>query len=503
MNEQEKTPFLSALIDYVKSKPVQFDVPGHKLGNFQSDLSRLIGSDFYSYDINAPIGMDNLFHPTGVINEAQDLAAKAFHADHCIFSVNGSTGGILAAIMGCLKTKEKIILPRNVHKSVINALIVSGAIPVFVNPVIDEDLKIACGVTTEDYIKAMDDNPTARAVFVINPTYFGVVSDLKEIVREAHKRNMIVIADEAHGSNFYFSEKLPCSAMECNCDIAVLSMHKNSGSLTQTSMILLKGTRVNFYDIQKSFAMFTSTSPNHILIASLESARKEMYFNGKELLDDRIKMAEYARDELNRIPGIYAYGKEFILKHNSSGVKDIDLTKIVIDVRGLNTYGYDVFQEIKQKFNIQLELGEIFVVLAIIGPGTTWEQVRCLVDAFQQLSKSHLEKKIEERKIRSYNYTYPCMLVSPREAYDAPSLIVSITEAIGEISAETIMAYPPGIPLVIPGEIITQDTVNLIEFYAGEGGVVLKDTQPGMIKVIDRSKWYLADEVLTAFHSNE
>lgn len=503
MNEQEKTPFLSALIDYVKSNPVPFDVPGHKLGNFENDLSRLVAPEFYTYDANAPIGLDNLYNPKGIIKEAEDLAAKACHADKCIFSVNGTTGGILAAIMGTLGNKDKIILPRNVHKSVINALIISGAVPIFVDPVIDEELGVACGVDTETYVKAMDDYPTATAVFVINPTYFGVVSDLKKITEEAHKRNMIVIADEAHGSNFYFSSKLPLSAMDCDCDISAVSMHKNSGSLTQTSFILVKGTRINYSDVKKAFAMFSSTSPYHILMASLDCARKEMALHGEETLDRCLKMAEYARQELNQIPGLSVYGKEYVSEHHTSGITDVDLTKLVIDVRGLDLYGYDVYREIRRQSNVQLELGEVSVVLAIIGPGTTWEHIYRLIEAFKKLSKSRMDSIVDDKEIIPYHYSYPHMLVSPREAYDAPYRIVPLSDCIGEISAETVMAYPPGIPVVIPGEIITQDAVRLIEFYSNEGGEVLKDTEDGMIKIIDRSKWYLSDDLLSSFHFAE
>lgn len=492
--EQEETPYLSALRDYVDSNPIPFDVPGHKLGSFHTDLFRTIDQASYLYDANAPIGLDNLYNAKGVLKKAEELAAKCCKASHCFFSVNGTTGGILTILQACLYSKDKIILPRNIHKSVVNALVIAGAIPIFVNPDIDEELGVACGMKYEDVVTAMDENPTAKAVFVINPTYFGVVSDLKRIVQEAHKRNMIVICDEAHGSNFYFSDELPFSAMEAGADITAMSMHKNSGSLTQTSMILMQGDRVDYYEVKRAFGMFSSTSPNPVLLASLDAARKEMALHGKDIIHQCLLLAEDARKRLNRIPGIHVYGDEYVSKRDNSGVYGIDRTKLVIKTTGLGLYGYEVYKEIRKQSNIQLELGEVSVVLAIISPGTTKEHIDRLVDAFLRLSERFYDAN-GAKEIPHYRYSYPENLVSPRVAYDAPHKVVKLEDSIGEISAETVMAYPPGIPLVIPGEIISGDAVKLISFYHDEGGEVLKDTEYGFIKIIDRRNWYLSEDL--------
>lgn len=497
--EQKKTPFLDALCEYVSSSPTPFDVPGHKLGSFVTDLSRKIAPEILAFDANAPIGLDNLYHAKTVIKEAEQLAAKACQAEHCLFSVNGTTGGILTIFLSCLDNKDKIILPRNVHKSVINGLIISGAVPIFVNPQIDERLGIANAVKTSDYIKAMDEHPEAKAVFVINPTYFGICADLKTIVTEAHKRNMIVICDEAHGSNFYFSRKLPRSAMTADADITAISMHKGSGALTQASFILTKGSRINFYEVKRAFAMLSSTSPNPLLIASLDASRKEMVIRGKETLDKCLALAEYARRILNTIPGIKVFGKEY-KDQNPDGVYDIDLTKLVISVRGLGLYGYDVYKKIRAESNVQLELGEIYVVLALIGPGTTKAHIDALYDGLKKISDECYGTRRPKKAIK-YHYSFPQSVVPPREGYDAPSKLVNLKESIGEISSETIMAYPPGIPLIIPGEIITSDLIKTIDFYYREGGQVLKDSQQSKIKVIDKEKWYLADALFNSLKS--
>lgn len=484
--DQSQTPYLDSYVAYLKSNPTCFDVPGHKMGHFKTDLDRKLSSAFSEYDVNAPYGLDNLAYPKGVIKQAEALMAEAMHADYCLFSVNGTSGGILAMFNGCLCDGDKVILPRNCHKSVINSLILSGAVPVFVTPEIDERLGVACSVRKEDYIRAMDENPTAKAVFVINPTYFGVTCDLKAIVREAHKRNMIVMADEAHGSNFYFSDELPVSAMDAAADIAAVSFHKNSGSLTQSSCLLVKGNRVNLIDVKKSMMMLTSTSPNAILLCSLDAARKEMFFRGKEVIHGNIEMAKRAREAINAIPGLYCYGEEYIDK--SQGRFNIDKTKLVIEVTGLGRYGYEVYKDLRAIYNIQVELGEVNVILILLGPGTRNEDIDYLISSLKDYSKRnygiHARRRFPHR-----DFHYPKMACYPRDGFDAPYKTINLKDSIGEISAETVMAYPPGIPLILPGEVFDKTILDMIEFYHKEGGEILKDTTIGKIKVIDREKW--------------
>lgn len=488
---QAHEPFLEAMEAYIASKPIPFDVPAHKMGRFTTDLADMVGKKVFAADFNAPIGFDNLYHPTGVIKEAESLASEAFNADRVLFSVNGTTGGILTMINALLRAKEKIILPRNVHKSVINALIISGAYPIFVEPDIDEKTGIANGVPTENYIKAMDENPDAKVVFVINPTYFGVVSDLRSIVREAHLRDMIVMCDEAHGAHFHFSDKMPVSAMDAGADISTMSVHKTAGSLTQTSLILAKTDRIDFSRVIRVFGMFSSTSPNHILIASLDAARKFLYFHGKEYLDKSIELADYARKAINKIPGLFTLDRSYCSKHGRFG---LDESKLVINTSGLGVSGFEIIREIRKKYNIQLELAEVSEVLAVLGLGTLKEDVDDLIAAFKGLSEDFYGKN-EAYFIPHFHYEYPELIVRPREAFNAPSKIIPLNDAIGEISAESIMIYPPGIPIAIPGELITKDALELIDFYQDHGGVLLSDSPDGYIKVVDQSKWYRGSEL--------
>jgi lysine decarboxylase len=282
----------------------------------------------YLLDANAPVGLDHLSHPTGVINEAQNLMAEAMGADKTYFITNGTTMGILAMVLSVVKANDKIILPRNVHKSVINGLILSGAVPIFIKPNIDEFVGIANDVSFSSVKKAIDDNPDAKAIFIINPTYFGVVSDLLEITEYAHKNNMVVMADEAHGAQFYFSEKLPLSAMEAGADISATSMHKTAGSLTQSSVILTKGSRIDHQRLRATLNMLQSTSPSSLLIASLDVARKTMYFHGKSKIAAVLKLAKIAREKLKSIPGLTVIDKNYLL---DKGCFNYDETRCLSD----------------------------------------------------------------------------------------------------------------------------------------------------------------------------
>jgi len=489
---QSKTPFLTACKNYIDSNPTPFDVPSHKMGRITTELSTITGDQIFRCDFNGAIGLDNLFHPTGVIKEAQDLAAEAYHAKKAIFLVNGTSGGVHIAINALIASKEKIIVPRNVHKSVINSIVFSGAYPIFVRPDIDKDTGIANGVSVEDYVKSMDENPDAKVIFIINPTYFGVASDIVTIVKEAHQRGMLVMVDEAHGSHFVFSDKMPISAMDAGADVSIMSTHKTAGSLTQSSLLLINNiTDIDMGRIMKVYAMFTTTSPSHILLASLDAARKLMFFEGEKLVNESIILSDYGREQINKIPGLSSFGKEYF---NSSARFDRDPTKIVINCSGLGITGLQLMKIIRQRFNVQLELGDINVVLAIVGIGSRIEDIDILVRALQDISKEYYKEGNVLSPIL-FKLPQPELVVRPRDAFYAPTKEVLANEAAGEICAESVMIYPPGIPLLIPGEVIGSEEIDLINYYAANGGCLLSDSEDGYIKVVDQSNWYKTDQL--------
>jgi len=482
---QKKTPFFTKLKEYGLSDTTPFDVPGHKLGRLSNDLLDFIGLNTYLLDSNAPRGLDTLSKPTGVIKEAQALAAEAFGADHAFFLTNGTTGGIIAMIMATCRANEKIILPRNVHKSIINALIFSGAVPVFVKPDIDNNLGIANGLTFKSMKKAIDDNPDAVAILVINPTYFGLTSDLVQIVDYAHEKDMLVLADEAHGAQLYFSDLLPMGAITAGADIASTSMHKTGVSFTQSSILLTKGDRIDLNKIQSTLNMIHSTSPSALLMASLDVARKQMYFSAEEEIKRVLELKKEAVPKLNSIRGVQVLDESYA---NERGFLGFDHTKLVIKVSELGLNGFDVYRALKDRFNIQLELAETYLVLAILTMATIKEDLDRLYVALKTLSDEVYDHYDELKKIK-FNYTFPETFVRPRVAYHAPHKIIELTDALGEVSAESIMIYPPGIPMLIPGEIITEQFLEDLAFYEENGSVIFSELNNGKIKVIDKENW--------------
>ncbi len=488
MNKQKQTqtPFFTALVNFNNDKIVPFDVPGHKRGRLVNDFTTEIGQKALELDANLPRGLDNLNNPTGVIKQASRLLADAYGADYGFFLINGSTVGILAMILSVVATNEEIIMPRNVHKSAISALMISGAVPVFVSPDIDINLGIANAVSYKNYVKAIDEHPEAKAVFIINPTYFGVVTELKKIINYAHSHNMCVIVDEAHGSHFAFSRLMPIHAIAAGADLVTGSLHKTGGSLTQSSIMLMNNNKyVKATQVKFTLMMLQSTSPSSLLLASLDVARKGLALQGSELIKQAVDLATVAKKTINKIPGLETFNGEYFKQR---GVFKHDPTKLIVKVTGLGLTGFDVYRIMKDEFHIQLELAEEYVVLAIISIGTTRQDVEELIEAFKELSKRHYGNVIHKRNFK-YNYSIPEARIRPWDAYNAPKKFVRYKDCVGCIVTEPIMAYPPGIPLAIPGEVISKEILKSLYNYRKEGAVLLTQLSNGYIEVVDEELW--------------
>ena len=348
-------PIVEALRAYKNERIVSFDVPGHKQGKGHKALTEIFGAQTVAMDYNSSKPLDNLTHPTGIIADAEKLAAEAFGAKAAFFMIGGTTSSVQAMILSATKRGEKIIMPRNVHKSAINALVINGAVPVYVNPGVDKELGISLGMSVSDIQEAIAQNPDAKAIFVNNPTYYGICSNLKEIVRLAHEAGMLVLADEAHGAHFYFNDKLPLSAMAAGADMAAVSMHKTGGSLTQSSFLLIGKNMDDAYPRQ-IINLSQTTSGSYLLMASLDIARSNLALNGQDIFDKVLAMTNYARDEINAIGGYRAFGKELL---NGDTVYDFDATKLSVHTRALGLAGIEVYDILRDEYGIQIEFGDI------------------------------------------------------------------------------------------------------------------------------------------------
>ena len=466
---QSEAPVLEAMKQHLQNRVVPFDVPGHKGGRGTRELTDFLGLSCLKADVNSMKPLDNLCHPVSVIKNAQELAAEAFGAENAFFVVNGTTGSVQAMIMAACKAGEKIIMPRNVHRSAINALVVNGAIPVYVNPGTNKRLGIPLGMSVENVRKAIRENPDAKAVLINNPTYYGVCSDLREIVKLAHENGMLALVDEAHGTHFYFGENMPVSGMAAGADMAAVSMHKTGGSLTQSSLLLC-GKNVSAGYIRQIINLTQTTSGSYLLIASLDIARKNLALNGREIFRKTVQYAEYARSEINKLGGYYAFGSELC---GSDSFFSFDPTKLSIHTRDIGLAGIEVYDILRDEYNIQIEFGDIGNVLAIISAGDRALEIERLISSLYEIKRLYSKDKAG---MFDHEYIDPQVIMPPQSAFYGDKKSVPITESGGYICGEFVTCYPPGIPILAPGEKITGDIINYI-LYAKEKGCMMTGTQ--------------------------
>ena len=407
-----------------------------------------------------------------VIADAEQLAAEAFGAAHAFLMVGGTTSAVQSMVLTAVKRGEKIILPRNVHRSVMGAMVLGGAVPVYVNPAGDKRLGIPLGMRVEDVRRAIKENPDAKAVFVNNPTYYGICSDLRSIVKLAHEHGMLCLADEAHGTHFYFGENMPVSAMAAGADMAAVSMHKSGGSLTQSS-ILLTGPGMSAGYVRQIINLTQTTSGSYLLLSSLDISRRNLALRGREAFKQVVELAEYARTEINRIGGYYAYSKELI---NGDSIYDFDVTKLSIHTRDIGLAGIEVYDLLRDEYDIQAEFGDLGNILAYLSIGDRQREVERLVSALAEIKRRFSRDK---STLMDFDYIDPIVAMSPQEAFygekESP-----IRETAGRVCSEFVMCYPPGIPILTPGEQITEEIIDYIAYALEKGCSMTGPEDPGI-----------------------
>ncbi|MFC3798089.1 aminotransferase class I/II-fold pyridoxal phosphate-dependent enzyme [Cohnella sp. GCM10012308] len=481
--DHSRTPLFDALLRHKERNPVQFHIPGHKKGaGMDPEFRSFVGQNVLDIDLINIAPLDDLHQPVSVILEAQRLAADAFGADATFFSVQGTSTAIMAMILSVCGNGDKIIVPRNVHKSILSAIIFAGARPVFLSPARDRNLGIDHGVTTQSVRRALERHPDAAAVLVINPTYYGVCANLKEIVDLVHEYDIPVLVDEAHGALIHFSDELPLSAMAAGADMAATSMHKLGGSMTQSSVLNVRGALVNVKRVQTILSLLTTTSTSYPLLASLDAARRHLAMNGRELAATAVARAERARSEINGIPGLYCFGEDIL---GEEATFDYDQTKLTIHVRHLGITGYDAENWLRDKHRIEVELSDMYNILCLVTPGDDDATMGILLSALRELSDSYMGKgEIKELVVEIPQI--PHLSLTPRDAFYGETEIVPFRASAGRIIAEFIYVYPPGIPILLPGEVISQDNIDYIVDHL-EVGLPVKgpeDRNVEFVKVI-------------------
>ena len=488
--DQTKTPYFTALLEYVDSGVQPFHTPGHMQGH-GSDLAfrEFVGDNILAIDLTPMPGIDDLLQPMESIKEAQELAAEAYGADHTFFLINGSTSGNQCMMMTAVNPGEKIAVPRNSHKSMLGGLVMSGAHPIYMQPAVDQEMHMDNSVTPETVARTLEEYPDLKAVYIVSPTYYGVAADLVEIERIVHGAGKLLLVDEAWGPHFHFHPALPVSATQAGADMCINSTHKMLSAFSQCAMLHQIGDRVRLDRLKAVLKMFLSTSPNLPMVASLDVARRQMAIEGAALLSQTIDLAEEVRRRLNEIDGIYSFGEEL---QGREGVFDLDPTKVTVRVTGLGYTGYEASEILRRRYNIQVELADLFNIVALFTIGTTRDAAERFVTAFEEMARDdrpvdmYAPSGILEQRMTRGSYQLPAippMRLLPRDAFLADTEFVPFKDSAGRVCAETLSPYPPGIPVISPGEEITPELIDYLRLEL-KAGVRIQGPYDDELKII-------------------
>jgi len=468
---QAEMPLVDALRHCVDRPNAPFYTPGHKRGqSIAKPLKDLLGKQVFRADLPELPELDNLFAPESVILAAQELAAAAFGGDRTWFLANGSTSGVIAAILATCNPGDILILPRTVHQSAISGLILSGAVPVFITPDYDVALDIAHSITPEAVRIALANYPTAKAVLMVSPTYYGACGDVSAIAQLAHNHGIPLIVDEAHGAHFAFHADLPISALQAGADVAVQSTHKTLSALTQAAMMHVQGGLVDRDRLSKSLALVQSTSPSYLLLASLDAARWQMATQGEALMTHTLHLAEQARSQIDQIPNLATLSRHHA---TTPGFVDFDATRLTVTVSGLGIDGFTADDILNTQLGVTAEFPSLQHLTFIISLGNTAADIEQLISAFEKLAKQSSQTQNLKLKTQNFSSLFPLpSSLSPRDAFFAATETLAIAHAINRISAELVCPYPPGIPVLIPGEMVTEPAIAYLQQILASGGIL-------------------------------
>lgn len=470
ISESQRTaPLLDALQACANKLHTPFYTPGHKRGQgISQSLANCLGSAVFRVDLPELPELDNLFAPEGVIQAAQELAAEAFGAEQTWFLVNGSTCGIVAAILATCAPGDQIVLPRNVHQSAITGLILSGAVPIFVAPEYDPDLDLVHSITPTAVATALEQYPDAKAVMMVYPTYEGICGDIAAIAQIAHQHQIPLLVDEAHGPHFAFHPELPTSALAAGADLSVQSTHKVLAAMTQAAMLHVQGHRVKAR-VRQALQLVQSTSPSYLLLASLDAARQQMALQGKELMTQTLRLADAARSQISQIPGLSVLGPA--QAGQTPGFFALDRTRLTVNVSGLGLSGFAVDEILHQRLGVTAELPSLQHLTFIISLGNTEADIEHLVQAWGTL-QDYRCPQVQRSLLPLPAEALSMARRSPRDAFFAPVETVTLDQAVNRISTELVCPYPPGIPVLFPGEAIAPAALDYLQQVLALGGSI-------------------------------
>lgn len=479
MTDQSATPLLTALAIAAAREHTAFYAPGHKQGHGVSAAWReLVGPSALQADLPELPELDNLFAPDGPINEAQCLAAQAFGAEATCFLANGSTGGIEAAMLAVSGPGDRLLIPRNAHQSVLSGLVLSGATPIYLAPVQDPQWDLAWGVTASQIEQTLQVHPDICAVVVVSPNYHGVCADVAAIAHCVHRHGAVLIVDAAHGAHLGWHPALPPSAIAAGADITIQSTHKTLAALTQASMLHVQGERVNRDRLRQALQLTQSTSPNYLLLASLDAARHQMATAGTALMGTTLAIAHTVRQRLQSLAPLTVLTPA----HLSMTEFQLDPTRLVIDVSALGLTGFTADEWLHGQPRVTAELPTLRQLAFIFSLGNRPVDGDRLVAALQALvdMAAQLPTDLPAAPVAHWSLPMPASPppMTPRAAFFAPAQPVPIHQAVGSVAADALCPYPPGIPVLLPGEIVTAEAIAQLLHLHQAGGVITGNPDP-------------------------
>jgi arginine decarboxylase len=473
VKKRVEVPLVEALRKYGDRDSARFHMPGHKgreLGRLFKDLKKSL----YKWDITEIPGLDDLHQPQGPIKRAQQKLAQLYGADESFYLVNGASSGVIAMMGAMLVPGDEILISRASHRSVLSGLILTGVRPVYVNPEWDKELGVYTQVTPEAVAETLDQNPKVKAVLLTSPVYQGFCPDLMAISMIVHDKKGIFLVDEAQGPHFGFSSALPVGAGKV-ADAWVQSPHKMLTSFTQSAWLHVKGNRIDQERLKYFLQLVTTTSPSYIFMASLDIARAVMEDRGKVMTERALELAHNARQSINKLTPFYCVGPEI---RGKKGIYDIDLSRLMVNVSKAGYSGYEVEEILRKRFNIYAEYADLYNIYFLVTFSNTKSDIMQLIKAL-----SGLKAKAELNKSIQWPDKLPRKVMEPRDAFYSPGEYLSLKKSRGRIVKDALVPYPPGIPLLMPGEVIEKEHIKVLAALLKSGGHCQGITLEGFVHV--------------------
>ncbi|HTX68147.1 MAG TPA: aminotransferase class V-fold PLP-dependent enzyme [Thermoleophilia bacterium] len=472
-HDQRETPYLDAALRYRATGYTPFHTPGHKLGKgAPAGLREFVGDQALGVDLAMAGGVEDTRESTGLIRLAEDYAAEAWGSDRAWFLVNGSSSGVHALLLALGGPGETVIVPRNAHKSLLAGLIFTGSWPLYMEPAIDPLWGVPLQVRTSDALAALEKAPDARALFVTSPTYNGLGADLPGIGELAHRAGVPFVTDQAWGPHLRFCPELPVDAMTAGADAAVVSTHKLISGLTQSAVLLARDERLNLARLDGMVHMTQSTSPQVLMYVSIDAARQQMAVHGAELWRHAIELADRARERIGELAGLRCLGRELVERN---GVTEFDPTRLTVSACDLGLSGYQLETVLRDEYRIAVEAADPLNIVLNVTFGDSRDDLDLLVGALRDLSARYADAAGDDAAAKACSTLlaqtppFTRQVLSPRDAVFAAAVARPLHECAGEVSAEMVTPYPPGIPVLGPGEAVSPEIVAYLREASATG----------------------------------